>query len=258
MAGIYVQYQEGHSVETAIETAFPFLQQRNHVISFVGAGGKTTLMYTFAEQYRRKGYRVLVTTTTHILKPEKAIYAENTEEVEKLWEQGKIAVVGEQEPLQKNPQKLRSPEEGWLRQLICMADAVLVEADGAKRMPCKVPNDTEPVLLPESDIVVGVMGLDAVGQTLKKACFRLEEAVKLLGEKEEFVITEEAAAQILLSDRGTRKLVGDRAYYVVLNKCDTRERKKSGEKIMRLMRANRMEQPVPAAVRMVTNTSQNG
>lgn len=249
MAEIYIQSQEGRTVEVAMETAFPFLKEKKHVISLVGAGGKTTLMYTLAEEYRRRGYRVLVTTTTHILKPEEAIFARNTKEVEKLWEQGQIAVVGEQELCRKNPKKLRSPEEGWLRQLICMADVALVEADGAKRKPCKVPNDTEPVLLPESDIVIGVMGLDAIGQTLRESCFRLEEVVNLLGKEEESVITEEIAAEILLSDKGTRKKVGDRAYYAVLNKCDSQKQKESGEKIMRLMRAKGMERAVLATAR---------
>ena len=42
-----------------------------------------------------------------------------------------------------------------------LSDLVLIEADGSKRLPCKVPADHEPVLLPESDIVVAVLGLSA-------------------------------------------------------------------------------------------------
>lgn len=37
--------------------------------------------------------------------------------------------------------------------------------------------------------------------------------------------------QILLSERGARKSVGKREYYVVLNKCDTQERMHSAQKI---------------------------
>ena len=44
------------------------------------------------------------------------------------------------------------------RQAMELSDLVLVEADGSKRLPCKVPADHEPVLLPESDIVVAVLG----------------------------------------------------------------------------------------------------
>lgn len=48
---------------------------------------------------------------------------------------------------------------------------VLLEADGAKRMPCKVPAAHEPVLLPESDIVLTVAGLSALGRPLREVCF---------------------------------------------------------------------------------------
>ena len=35
-----------------------------------------------------------------------------------------------------------------------MADIVLIEADGAKRNPCKVPASHEPVIVAASDIVI--------------------------------------------------------------------------------------------------------
>ena len=34
--------------------------------AFVGAGGKTTLIHTQAEQFRAEGIRVCVTTSTHL------------------------------------------------------------------------------------------------------------------------------------------------------------------------------------------------
>lgn len=40
---------------------------KNKKIAVVGAGGKTTLIHRLAEEYRRKGASVLVTTTTHML-----------------------------------------------------------------------------------------------------------------------------------------------------------------------------------------------
>ncbi|HEY3122279.1 MAG TPA: putative selenium-dependent hydroxylase accessory protein YqeC, partial [Vicinamibacteria bacterium] len=36
------------------------------VVAVAGAGGKTTLVYRLAEEARRCGLRVLVTTTTHM------------------------------------------------------------------------------------------------------------------------------------------------------------------------------------------------
>ena len=41
------------------EKIFPFLAEKGHVISLVGGGGKTTLMYNLAAHCARKGWRVL-------------------------------------------------------------------------------------------------------------------------------------------------------------------------------------------------------
>ena len=51
------------------EKIFPFLAEKGHVISLVGGGGKTTLMYNLAAHCARKGWRVLAATTTHIMQP---------------------------------------------------------------------------------------------------------------------------------------------------------------------------------------------
>ncbi|MGN0423334.1 MAG: selenium cofactor biosynthesis protein YqeC [Lachnospiraceae bacterium] len=210
---------------------FTFLQEKGHVISIVGAGGKTTLMYALARQFAENGMRTLVTTTTHIIRPEKGLWARSVEEAEGLWKRGAYAVVGqtsEQGKLEGLPlQKLSS--------YMKLADAVLIEADGARQMPCKVPAAHEPVLSEESDIVIGVMGMDAYGKTIGEACFRKKEALCLLGTDEEDLLTAERMAMILVSENGTRKNVGDREYVVVLNKCDTAERVQAAERIKKML-----------------------
>ena len=50
------------------EQQFPFLAEKGHVVSLVGGGGKTTLLYAMASHCAQKGWRVLVSTTTHILR----------------------------------------------------------------------------------------------------------------------------------------------------------------------------------------------
>ena len=52
-----------------LEKQFPFLAEKGHVVSLVGGGGKTTLLYAFARHCAAKGWRVLVSTTTHIRRP---------------------------------------------------------------------------------------------------------------------------------------------------------------------------------------------
>lgn len=221
------------------EANFPFLSETKHVIAFVGAGGKTTLMYALADSYAKHGARTLVSTTTHIrqlgvcqsIPLQQSLWARSPEEVKRLWDQGTYAVVGDPAP----GGKLKAlPEHEW-NAYRRMADVSLLEADGAKGMPCKVPAVHEPVIPKNCDIVLGVMGMAALGKPLREVCFRCEEAEKLLKKNANAVITAEDMAKILASPDGTRKQVEDRAYYVVLNQCDSTERIQAGEQIRRLL-----------------------
>ncbi len=116
--------------------------------------------------------------------------------------------------------KLRMSEKMSVADYQKAADFVWIEADGAKHLPCKVPIETEPVIPVESDIVVGVAGMDALNMPLEAVCFRKEKAMELLVVRKDHRITEEDLAKILFSRQGTRKGVGSREYYIVLNKCE--------------------------------------
>ena len=118
---------------------------------------------------------------------------------------------------------MTAPPEADLAHWMAQADAVFLEADGAKHFPCKAPAEQEPVLLPQSDIVLAVAGLSALGRPLKECCFRLEQACMLLGVPPEACLTPELLAQLLASEQGGRKRVGSRAFYAVLNQVDTEE-----------------------------------
>lgn len=216
--------------EAFIEKVFPFLCTGNHVISLVGAGGKTTLMYQLAEEYSRRGCRTLVTTTTHIMKPEPALWAKTRQEIEALWSEKRPAVLGSETSMGK----LSQPER--LNEYMQMADITLIEADGAKRMACKVPNEREPVIPEETDIVIGVMGLDVLGKPLEEVCFRVKEAERLLQDSMEHCLTEEDVVKILTSEVGTKKGVLGRDYYIVLNKCDTDRERRQGKRILELLK----------------------
>ena len=241
-----------------LEDLIQTIENQHQIISVVGAGGKSTLIRTLAERLSRRGRRVLVTTTTHIWKPEDGTYAEGEAEAERLWKQGRYAVVGVPASLwgnesaqQKNAgnqglkSKLTSLPEKELHQYMKAAEIVLIEADGAKCNPCKIPAAHEPVILEESTLIIGVMGMDCLNRPVSEVCFRWQEGEGWLwlagknemagqanlwpeqkeSEKQQSVcktcMTTALAAQILSSERGTRKNCGSREYAVVLNKCDT-------------------------------------
>ena len=212
----------------ALQRGFGFFAGSGRVISLVGGGGKTTLMYFMASTCAREGKKVLVSTTTNIFLPNRAFYAASEAEVEALWAEGKIAVIGT--PLREKG-KLAAPEEAFLNRMLRKADVAFLEADGSKRLPCKVPREGEPVLHPESDVVIAVFGLSALGRPLKDVCFRKELATELLGVEETHLLTEEDAARLLSASWGARKDVGNRRFCVVLNQCDDGKRRRSANEI---------------------------
>lgn len=244
---------------------------KKKIVCIVGAGGKTSLMYWLAGEAAGRGKKVIVSTTTHILKPDNN-YVENLDGVKRLWAEGQYAVVGTEEKHRVTGNKDAADElelcklkgandkENELCKLTFPptdvyefvkkeADLILLEADGSKGIPCKVPADHEPVILDECDLVVAVMGMTALGQTLKDACFRYEtdgvwlasesnnekdgnfevrdgqssNAESIINEDAVNIINEKMAIDILSYEKGARKSVGDREYYVVLNQCDDEE-----------------------------------
>ena len=129
-------------------------------ICAVGAGGKTSLLYELAEEYRQEGKRVLLTTTTKMYLPEKDGVLDGTaKEIKEKLERDGFAAAG----------SVFSEEKmGSLPKAVF--DVVLVEADGSKRMPLKMPRQDEPVLPEECDFLVTVAGLSALEQPWEQAC----------------------------------------------------------------------------------------
>lgn len=188
-----------------------------HTICLVGGGGKTTVMYELSAAWAACGRKVLVLTSTHILRPVDGSFAADVPAVQNLWQQGRYAVIGTPELATG---KLTAPPQDLYEALQLQADVILCEADGSRHHPCKVPAAHEPVLLPDSDIVLAVAGMDALGHSLAQACQRPQPAAALLDCSLDSVIDEQMLAALLLSEQGARKNVGTRTYYIVLNKCD--------------------------------------
>lgn len=216
-----------------LEAQLPFLNEKGHVVSLVGGGGKTTLLYAMARCCAAKGWRVLVSTTTHIQRPETG-WVQTREERNARWNSGTYAVAG----LPAEHGKLKSLRMEQLRLWMQGADLVLLEADGAKRLPCKVPAEHEPVLIPESDVVLAVAGLSAGGRPLQEVCFRLEQACTLLDATPETLLTPPLLAKLLASEEGGRKNVQNRTFYAVLNQADTPQRRMFGEETQQILQKN--------------------
>lgn len=204
-------------------------EEGKHVISLVGGGGKTTLLHYLAGCFAARGLRTAVMTTTRMGCP--PAYCETMEACRACWARGEYAAVGTR--LENG--KFRAPQEDVLKALLDEAGIVLIEADGAHRRPLKFPADNEPVILEETDIVIAVAGLDALGAPAGDVCHRMPEAEALLGCDARHIITPEDMAAVLLSQRGGRKGAEGRMYIAALNKCDDAARHAGGGAVLRLL-----------------------
>ncbi len=207
---------------------FDFLSGEK-TIAFTGAGGKTTTMFFLADISAKQNLRVIVTTTTKMMKPKHMV--STVEEAEKYWNSATFAAAGSFDPLTG---KIGFPEDSVYKNISEAADLVLIEADGSKRLPAKAPREGEPVILNETDAVICVMGMSAIGQKTADVCFGLKEAFDILGITDpEQIFTADMAAKILSSSVGGRKNTENKIFAVLLNQCDTPDRITAAEEIRR-------------------------
>lgn len=197
------------------------------VVSVVGAGGKTTILHRLEEEFVRRNRRVIFMTTTRIMKEGTPYFLEDASEDEirdGLKKFGRVWI-GSHDPISG---KTASPAQEILAEVLRWKLPILIEADGAKRMPLKVPAEHEPVILEQTGHVLSVYGLDAIGSTLESSCFRVEKAEQILQKNRKERITAYDIAALALSDRAGRKGCPPSAEYtVILNKADCADRRKA-------------------------------
>ena len=142
---------------------------KKRIISVIGAGGKTTLLHHLAEGYRRKGLRVLVTTTTHMLiEADTDLSCDSFVIGHKLETDGYCMAGARCE----EPKKICALPHQVLEDVYAVADIVLIEADGAKHHSLKYPAAHEPVIVPETTEVILLMGLWELGKPAETVVYR--------------------------------------------------------------------------------------
>ncbi len=208
------------------------------ILSFVGGGGKTSYIRRLSWEGRQKGLRMLVMTTTHMAEPEHfAVLEPDVKKVKELLNAESIAVAGR--PV-KN-QKIAFWDEDFYKKALKLADVVLIEADGSKRLPVKVPGENEPVIPQNTSAIVCLSGLGALGKKAESCCFRLLQSEALLNLKEEekkgrWIMTEEKMAYLMTEGylKPLRKAFPDRQVIMALNQADTMEAEEQGRHILEM------------------------
>jgi molybdenum cofactor cytidylyltransferase len=115
-------------------------------------------------------------------------------------------------------------ENGWV---------LLIEADGSRGKSLKVPAFYEPVLPPQCDLVVPVVGLDAIGEmSISDRIHRTELLIKLLDLGPSDRISTQHVVDVLSSSQGALKDIPPSSHVrVLLNKCDSNRDLKNGREI---------------------------
>ncbi len=221
--------------------------QGRGIVTLVGAGGKTTLMYKLARELVASGKQVLTTTTTRIAWPS----AEQTPLV--LASRSGSPLV---EPLAKsleraghvtvglvrgdNSDKLEGLESSLIDDLLDLlpVDWILVEGDGAARKPLKAPAIYEPVVPSGTSLVLGVIGLTCLGLRLDETnVHRAELFSKLSGYPCGSFIEPDSLVALICHENGLLKNCPPGATAAVfLNQAETDSLVAAGKKVIKTVK----------------------
>jgi len=229
---------------------------KKELIAAVGGGGKTSIVFRLSRELLRLKKSVLLSTTTKMYFPRGNDITVVIEDKKKSmfqkicnfyagsggdgnWDNG-IVVIGKG-VLPDN--KIKGVEREILNEIFQrgLAEYIVVEADGAKQKPIKVPAPYEPVIPEKTTTVLGIVGIDAVGKPLTEEFFhRVEIAYRRLGYPYGKEMDEELIASVVTWEEGLFKNTPAAAKKVfILNKVDGKKERKQAEKIAELVMMKR-------------------
>lgn len=232
----------------------------SQIITFIGGGGKTSLMNTLGKEFASHGYPTLLTTTTHIMKPdflsdESYIENEDLGQLSNIFTNLKkntlpLAALGIPEKVVNSNVKWRSPSSDFCEKIAEFSKKfstknpykflkILCEGDGSKRLPIKLPKDGEPVFFPKTDTVIGVIGLSCLGKPIKETLFRYELLPNLTSLDNYFIkslqsadiVTTDFLYRLCLSEKGLRKNITSQKFCIIFNQADILDEKTLAEVI---------------------------
>jgi probable selenium-dependent hydroxylase accessory protein YqeC len=215
--------------------------QAKELISLVGAGGKTTLMFRLAKELVLNGKRVVTTTTTKILEPipgeTDCLFINPDEEKLKDLVKGSLSryphITIVREKLESGKLKGVSPN---LVNELCSSpgiDAIIVEADGAAGRTIKAPREGEPVFPSNTTLVVAILGVDGMELKINEEnVFQPERIAKMTGILFGERMTDEGMAVLMTHPEGIFKGAPSSSRVVAfLNKVDIPNGVKKGKRI---------------------------
>ena len=146
-----------------------------YVIAICGAGGKTTLCENLAKKYADENKKVCIITTTHMWAYDDVINVDDAYKSE--YKSGQIYTFGK---LDRDSEKIEYVGDDIYKELCDEFDYIIVEADGSKSMPLKIPygidgDKIEPVIPLNVNEIIIVVGLQSIGREIGSVCHRFDE-----------------------------------------------------------------------------------
>ena len=144
---------------------------RHRIICLVGAGGKTSLMFAMAKELAALGNHVITSTTTKIFEPSRKDTpflflregaGDIIQTIPGLIHRYRHFTFVERRLPETKKLKGVSPELIDRLGALDEVDHIIVEADGAARLPLKAPGENEPVIPLKTSLVVVVVGIDSI------------------------------------------------------------------------------------------------
>src|SRR5256885_5622110 len=217
------------------------------LISLVGAGGKTTTIYTLASELAQRGSHIITTTTTNIYFPKQGetdmliVAAEPPALIiliSAAWEQHqRVTVAGKAIDTDKiGGLQLDQPYELLMKS---GADVVIVEADGARHGMIKAPAEHEPAVPPQTNVALLMMSAEAINQPLSGGiAHRPERVAAVLGINQGEVLTPALVARLMTSEEGGMKNIPEMAKVYVLITHVTEEKWDEVREVVELVRGS--------------------
>lgn len=220
--------------------------QTGDVISLVGGGGKTTLMFRLADELTAAELKVVTTMTTKIFvgqmsrAPARLVLQGEGALLSQLFgllaEHGHVLLAGSTLVEQDKVQGL---EPALVDRIAAhpAVDVVVIEADGSRRLPFKAPAAHEPVIPSSATTVVPIVGLDVLGCPLTaEHVHRPERVAVLTGADLGDPVTPAMIAAVLTHPDGGSKAVPAAARLVpFLNKVEDEANLVVAREIARLL-----------------------
>lgn len=163
--------------------------KKGDIVSIVGSGGKTTLLFKLAHELKRE-YRVMVSTSTRILKPSINDYDYLYTNVEgyindKNTKNNCVTVISKSINAETN--KLIGIDDDDLSILINDFDIILIESDGSRNLPIKGWKNHEPPVLNKTNKTIGVFPVDYINKKISSDFIYGFDEFNILTDNSEYI-----------------------------------------------------------------------